>query len=126
MRIATGLLVGLVALAAGSPAGAQAVYRGNDTGGIIVWSPENELVAREVAGAHCASYGKYARITSVHRQYGDYIAFNCLWRPDIDFFIIPPVRLASTCVTVRKLVDGRMQPVRVCKPQAAAVKASPR
>jgi hypothetical protein len=51
----------------------------NDTGGIIPWSPENQRLRREIASAHCARYGKYARITSVHAQYGDYIGFVCRW-----------------------------------------------
>lgn len=49
----------------------------NDTGGIIAWSPEAELAARDIAGHACGSYGKYAIITSVHRGYGDYISFEC-------------------------------------------------
>lgn len=68
----------LLLLAAGiSSAQAQAFVIGNDTGGIIPWSPENELVAGATAGGHCAGYGKYARITSVYRQYGHYIGFAC-------------------------------------------------
>ncbi|HTT47693.1 MAG TPA: hypothetical protein VMG39_06770 [Pseudolabrys sp.] len=54
---------------------------GNDTGGIITWSPEHQAVARDWAAAHCARYNKYARITSVHAQYGDYIAFACEFDP---------------------------------------------
>jgi len=54
---------------------------GNDTGGIITWSPENQLAARDWAAEHCARYGKYARITSVHRKYGDYIGFSCQFDP---------------------------------------------
>jgi hypothetical protein len=50
---------------------------GNDTGGVISWSPENHLYAREMAAAHCAKYNKNARITSVRARYGDYIAFVC-------------------------------------------------
>ena len=33
--------------------------------------------ARQMAAAHCAGYNKWARITSVHARYGDYIAFAC-------------------------------------------------
>ena len=52
--------------------GAQAqVYHGNDTGGIIPWSCENEAVAQQVAAAYCARWDKYHRITSVHRHYGE-------------------------------------------------------
>jgi hypothetical protein len=78
--------------------GAQAQYlTGNDTGGIIPWSCETEALARETAAAHCARFDKYARITSVHRQYGDYIAFNCLWNPRMARFALPAVRVRSTC-----------------------------
>jgi hypothetical protein len=54
---------------------------GNDTGGIITWSPEHQRVAFQWAAEHCARYGEYARITSIHPWYGDYIAFACDWRP---------------------------------------------
>ena len=81
-------LIGLALALLSAGAHAQ-VYRGNDTGGIIPWSCENEVDAREIAGAYCARWDKYARITSVHRMYGDYIAFNCLWRPDIAPYQIP-------------------------------------
>ena len=30
-------------------------------------------------------------------MYGDYIAFNCLWRPDIARYQIPAVRTRSSC-----------------------------
>jgi hypothetical protein len=54
---------------------------GNDTGGIIPWSPENEVRASALAAAHCARYRKYARATSIVRQYGYYIGFECVWSP---------------------------------------------
>lgn len=52
---------------------------GNDTGGIISWSPQNEATAFAAAADHCARYNKGARITSIHPWYGDYIAFVCRW-----------------------------------------------
>ena len=55
--------------------------KGNDTGGIIPWSPIAEQQALDTAQADCGAYGKYAVITSVHREYGDYIAYSCSWRP---------------------------------------------
>ena len=68
----------LVVLAAGSSAAqAQPYTSGNDTGGMIVWTPENERLAFVAAEAHCAGYGKLARVTSVYRQYGHYIGFAC-------------------------------------------------
>jgi hypothetical protein len=75
------------------------VLKGNDTGGIIPWSCEAEAAAVAMAGEHCASYGKYSRITSVHRQYGDYIAFTCLWTPYIARFQIPGAPTRSVCNT---------------------------
>ena len=54
---------------------------GNDTGGIIPWSPLAESEAVDIAQADCGAYGKYAVITSVHRQYGDYIGYVCSWKP---------------------------------------------
>ncbi len=53
--------------------------RGNDTGGIIPWSPENEANAPAIAGAQCARWNKYAVATSLHRRYGDYIGYRCVW-----------------------------------------------
>ena len=97
MRVALRLsLVGLALMLSAADAPAQ-VYRGNDTGGIIPWSCENEADAREVAGSYCAGWGKFARITSVQRMYGQYIGFNCLWRPDVARYSIPVVRTRSTC-----------------------------
>ena len=50
---------------------------GNDTGGIIQWTPETDLIYRDIATAHCARWHRIASITSVHRAYGDYIGFVC-------------------------------------------------
>jgi hypothetical protein len=51
--------------------------RGNDTGGIIPWSPGIDHAARQMAAGHCGAYRKYALITSVRPWYGDYIGFVC-------------------------------------------------
>jgi hypothetical protein len=94
----------LICLAMLLPAGAaraQYVYHGNDTGGIISWSCENEAYAREIAGAYCARWDKYARITSVHRRYGDFISFNCLWSPYAAPYGLPEVRVRSACYEPR-------------------------
>jgi hypothetical protein len=82
-----------------SAAGAYEVssVKGNDTGGMMPWSCEAELVAQEVAGNHCKFWGKYARITSVHRQYGDYIAFSCQWTPYLAPYQIPAVPTRAAC-----------------------------
>jgi hypothetical protein len=55
--------------------------KGNDTGGIIPWSPENEQNAFAIAQANCGTYNKYALATSITRRYGDYIAYTCVWDP---------------------------------------------
>ena len=73
------LLTAVVLLAA-VPAQAQFYgyeFKGNDTGGIISWSPQAEMTAGQRASNHCAMYNKVAVITSVHRTYGDYIGFIC-------------------------------------------------
>lgn len=70
----------LLALPLVACAGPGPGLTGNDTGGIITWSPEHQRLARQWAGEHCANYGKFARITSIHAQYGDYIGFACEFR----------------------------------------------
>jgi hypothetical protein len=97
MRAMVLAAVGLTLLLAPAGARAQAFVQGNDTGGIISWSCENEVASPQLAAAHCAAYGKYPRITSVTRQYGDYIGFNCLWHPHINRFAIPAVPVRSAC-----------------------------
>lgn len=66
---------------------------GNDTGGIIPWSPYAEVYRFAIAADHCARYSKYARITSVHRQYGDYIGFHCLFPPPVRVLVTTPTRV---------------------------------
>jgi hypothetical protein len=80
-----------LALASSTGASAQAfnpiynflagVYgpKGNDTGGIIPWSPENEKNAFELAQSNCGFYNKFAVATSIHRVPGDYIGYACVW-----------------------------------------------
>jgi hypothetical protein len=76
-RICIPLAVGALAWFIGVRPGVH----GNDTGGIIPWSPENEWRAPALAQEHCARYNKYARATSIVRQYGHYIGFECVWSP---------------------------------------------
>jgi hypothetical protein len=103
MRVASALSVIGLTLGLWAPAAhAQAVAKGNDTGGIISWSCENEAAAHAIAAAHCGYYGKYERISSVHRQYGDYIAFNCLWNPRQARWALPAVPTRSACFAVAK------------------------
>jgi len=53
---------------------------GNDTGGIIPWSPAAELTAMDTAQNDCGRYNKRAVITTVTRSYGDYIVYECRWK----------------------------------------------
>jgi hypothetical protein len=85
-----------IGISASSLAG-EPYVRSNDTGGIISWSCEAEAEAHAIAAYECARFGKYPRITSVHRRYGDYIGFQCLWDPNIAPYQIPPVRTRSSC-----------------------------
>lgn len=73
----------VVLVASGLALASCGVYgdKGNDTGGIIPWSPEAEVSAMAIAQANCGRYNKYARITSISRQPGNYIAYICQWDP---------------------------------------------
>jgi hypothetical protein len=73
------------------------VYHGNDTGGIIAWSCQNEALAQEIARDYCARWDKYHRIVSVHRVYGDFIGFACLWSPRVNPYALPAVRTRAYC-----------------------------
>jgi len=82
------LLTPLVALALGAGGAARAGFAGpgpwitgNDTGGIIPYSPAIEGVYRQMAADYCAGWGRLSHITSVHRRYGDYIGFVCIDKP---------------------------------------------
>jgi hypothetical protein len=54
---------------------------GNDTGGIFPYSPDVEPVYHQIAGDYCARWGRYAKVTSIHRFYGEYVGFICYDRP---------------------------------------------
>jgi len=117
-----GMLATAAPASAQTVAGAAVVTRGNDTSGIIPWSRAAEFTAKQAAQAHCGGYGKFARITGVHRKPGQFISFNCLWRPGIARDVLPEVRLAQPrCHIVREVVDGRVQRLRVCETGAAEV-----
>jgi hypothetical protein len=78
MRLMRGMLfVLLLTIPLTGAAAGVGPFEGNDTGGIIAWSPEAQRHARAIAQDHCAHYGKLARITSVNARYGNYIAFAC-------------------------------------------------
>jgi hypothetical protein len=55
--------------------------KGNDTGGIIPWSPANESMAMQLAQENCGYYKKYAVIRTIHRVYGDWISYECQFDP---------------------------------------------
>jgi len=78
------LALALSFFAVASPAKAEiwSVYgiNGNDTGGIIPWSPMLRAYGyRDAAQHHCGGYRKLARIKSVHPRYGDYVSFECVF-----------------------------------------------
>lgn len=59
---------------------------GNDSGGIIPYplaasqhGTSDLVVAKAMASEFCARYNKQALITSIHREYGDYVGFDCRW-----------------------------------------------
>ena len=52
---------------------------GNDTGGIIQWTPDVEHSYKEIAVAHCARWHRYAGIASIRHAYGEYISFQCVY-----------------------------------------------
>jgi hypothetical protein len=70
------ILLAILALMLGGCVGVYGVTS-NDSGGIIPWSPDNELAALDIAQKSCARNDRFAVITSVHREYGDYIGFRC-------------------------------------------------
>ncbi len=75
-------IVRLAALSMTLTVGACGVYgaKGNDTGGIIPWSPAAELNAMNVAQDDCGRYNRRSVITAVTRIYGDYIVYECRWK----------------------------------------------
>jgi hypothetical protein len=84
--------IATLAVALGSSAGvalAGAVFlgpgrglTGNDTGGIIAYTPDLDRgIYRGMATEWCARWGRLSHVTSVHRRYGDYISFVCIDRP---------------------------------------------
>jgi len=79
---ATGATTGAVAWGA-EFAGPGPGVTGNDTGGIFPYSPAVEGSYAEIAEAHCARWHRMAKVTSVHRKYGDYVSFVCYDRPGI-------------------------------------------
>jgi len=55
---------------------------GNDTGGIIPYSPElTRADYSDMAASYCAFWHRLSYVTSTHRKYGDYVTFVCIDRP---------------------------------------------
>jgi hypothetical protein len=76
-------LAATIALALGSCAMGVSGPKGNDTGGIIPWSPENERAWLAIAQSNCGAYNKYAVYRSARRVYGDYITYECRFDPPV-------------------------------------------
>lgn len=80
-------LLATALIAAPAQAEIWSVYNinGNDTGGIIPWSPQLRAYGyREAAQHHCTGYKKIARVTSVVQGYGNYVGFACEFPRDYD------------------------------------------
>jgi hypothetical protein len=50
---------------------------GNDKGGMIDWFATNESEVFAAASAHCARFAKAAKITSVRKEAGGAVLFDC-------------------------------------------------
>ena len=55
--------------------------KGNDTGGIIPWSPDNERMANDIAQGNCGFYNKHAVLRTINRVPGDFISYECRFDP---------------------------------------------
>jgi hypothetical protein len=76
-------LVAVCGMLVCAPARADTVpaFKGNDTGGIIAYPLGAQTDVRQLAVAHCASYGKVVKFLAVEPHYGGYISFSCRWVP---------------------------------------------
>jgi hypothetical protein len=84
MRGMLAIVLVVISFAGMGCAGPNHGLQANDTGGIIPWTPETDLTYREIAGEYCARRNRIAHITSVHREYGDYIGFVCIYDRQYD------------------------------------------
>jgi hypothetical protein len=76
------LATGQMALSNGGRfAGPGTGITGNDTGGIFPYTPDVEQAYEQIASDYCARWGRLSHVTSVHRKYGDYVAFVCIDKP---------------------------------------------
>jgi hypothetical protein len=62
-------------------AGPGPAVTGNDTGGTFPYSPDVQPIYHQIAGDFCARWGRFAKVTSIHRVYGEYVGFVCYDRP---------------------------------------------
>jgi hypothetical protein len=84
LAIVLGALVAMGAAALASNAeftGPGPGITGNDTGGIFPYSPAVEGIYEQMASDYCARWARFAKVTSIHRKYGDYVSFVCYDRP---------------------------------------------
>lgn len=51
---------------------------GNEAGGVINWFGTNQEDVFRAATAHCAQYGKKARIRDIRAQAGGHAFFDCI------------------------------------------------
>jgi hypothetical protein len=83
--VSLALAAGLFAAAPTTPAsafgsefaGPGPMITGNNTGGIFPYRPAVPGTYDDIAESFCARYGRLAKITSIHRVYGDYVSFVC-------------------------------------------------
>jgi hypothetical protein len=76
------LAAGTAAMANGGEfAGPGPWITGNNTGGIFPYSPAVDDSYTQIAEGYCARWGRMAKVTSIHRMYGDYVSFVCYDRP---------------------------------------------
>jgi hypothetical protein len=76
--VALSVAASSAALAAFDGTGPGPGLTGNDTGGIIQWTPDIAHSYRDIAADYCARWHRLAKITSVHPWYGDYVGFRCV------------------------------------------------
>ena len=99
-----GVLSVYILLLMGVSAHAQiAQMRGDDTGGSIPWSADNEIGAHQIAAEYCARWQKDHRIISVHRRNGDFIKFSCV--PNIDPYAQPGLRTQRSDLAEARVSD---------------------
>jgi hypothetical protein len=81
MAVAMALTVAAAGVARASFAGPWPWITGNDTGGIIPYSPDIEGSYEQMAQNYCARWNRLSHVTTVHRVYGDYVSFVCIDKP---------------------------------------------